>query len=145
MVKRDGHLNGDIPRYFDWKLKASRRSRSRNQRLRSVSTLDQGRRFGRARSMSRRIRSLRPRKERWRMGTKLSNFAAFVSRYRRTFGASDGDRRAASAVRRSMSGVASKVRPSSNWRRYIGSRRRRSTSASKLRPQAPKISRRTFG
>ena len=145
IVKSDGHLKGDMPRYFDWNEKARRTFGSLNQRLRSWSTVSQGRNSGSARSMSAATMERGPGNGRCRMGRKTSNLARFCSMKPGTFSASRGEMRETSAWRRSMSGVASKLPPSSNWRRYIGSKRLSSTSSSRERPQASKISLRTSG
>ena len=145
MVKSEGHLKGDMPRYLAWNEKARRTFGSLNQRLRSWSKVSHGRNSFSARIMSAARIERGPGNGRWRIGRKRSNLARFSSMKPGTFSASAGEILAISALRRSMSGVASKVPPSSNWRRYIGSKRLRSTSSSSLRPQASKISLRTSG
>jgi hypothetical protein len=80
IVKSDGHLNGDMPRYFDWNENASRVSGWRNQRRRSPSTVSLGRRSGSERSMSRLRKQPKPWKGRWRIGLNASNLARFSAK-----------------------------------------------------------------
>ena len=78
-------------------------------------------------------------------GRNTASFLRLSAMNRGSAAASAGEKRAISAAMRVMSPVAWISPPPSNTRRYCGSRRISSTSSSKLRPQAAKISDSTRG
>ena len=131
-MNRLGQLNGLMPRYFAWKLNASRTRGSSKERPRSASTVVCGRTSGSiaARPGSKKSRS--PDHGRWSTRVKAENFLRFSSRNSGNFSASAGLSFAISAAMRAGSGVQSSVvstfRSSlSKSSRYCGSRRVSST------------------
>ena len=125
---RLGQRNGDMPRYFDWNVNASRILSSEKNVPSSESRLFQGLSIGISLSRSGVARSIQLSNGCSRNGAKRANFSRLDVMNLVNAPRSAGDRRETSASMRSMLGVASSSPPAPKTSRYCGSRRTISTS-----------------
>ena len=118
MEKRLGHLNGDIPRYFDWNEKARRTRGSRKYRANSWSSDSQGRKRGKSLRTGHRKVSRHPRKGLSKHVLKFASFKRLSTRNLRKETASAADNAAVARSIRSTAGVAKSSPPLPNIKRY---------------------------
>ena len=142
---RLGHLKGDMPRYFDWNVKASRIRSSLKKVPSSASRLRHGLSIGTSLISSGLARSSQLWNGCSRNGANRSNLARVLSMNRVKAPRSADENRETSASIRAMSGVQESSPPAPKIKRYCGSRRTISTSCRSSRPQVWKISSSTRG
>ena len=143
--KRLGQRNGDMPRYFDWNVKARRIRSSEKNRPSSESKLFHGLSRGTSFSKSGFAKSVHRSNGFSRNGANRTNFSLVSVMNRVNAPRSLGERRATASSILSRSGVAKRSPPEPKMRRYCGSSLTISTSLLRSYPHAEKMSARTLG